>query len=480
MTDPAAPPASPALADQTWWRWLAVVAVAAAVLLVPPPEGIAAEGWRLLAIFFATIVGSILRPAPPGAIVFLGVCAMAAAKTMTPALALKGYADPVVWLVLCAFFISRGVMKTGLGRRIAFLFIQALGRRSLGLAYALVGSDTILATVVPSNSARAGGIVFPIVRSVAEAYDSTPGTTRRRLGAYLMKTIYQCDLIACAMFLTGQASNVLIAKFAFEAAQVELSYAKWMLGGIVPGIVALLAVPWVIYRLYPPEVTETPHATEFARGELRKIGPMAKGEKLMLGVFIGVALLWMTPSIHGIHYAVVAMLGVSALLLTGVLEWSDIVSERQAFDTFIWYGGLVRMAEAIGESGITRRFAEEAGTWTAGWSWGAALALLVLVYFYAHYFFASITAHATAMFTPFVVVAMAAGAPPQLTVLSLAAASNLDASLTHYGTTHSPIYFGAHYVTQKEWWRIGFQVSLVTITIWATVGLGWWKLLGWW
>ena len=473
-------PPPPAVADQAWWRWLATLAVAGIVLAFGAPEGIAPEGWRLFAIFLATIVGSILRPAPPSAVVLFGVCAMAATKTMTPALALKGYSDPVVWLVLCAFFISKGVMKTGLGRRIAFLFIRALGKKSLGLGYALVGTDAVLATVVPSNSARAGGIVFPIVRSLSEAYDSTPGATRRRLGAYLMKTVYQCDVIACAMFLTGQASNVIIAKFAMDAAQVELTYAKWMLGGIVPGLVALLLVPYVLFRVYPPEVRETPHATEFAQAELTKIGPMVRGEKLMLAIFGFVALLWMTPSIHGIHYAVVALLGVCILLLAGVIEWSDLLAERQAWDTFIWYGGLVRMAEALGETGVTKRFAEVAGGWTAGWEWTAALAILVLIYFYAHYAFASITAHATAMFTPFLVVAIAAGAPPQLAVLSLAAASNLDASLTHYGTTHAPIYFGANYVTQKEWWRLGFLVSLVTLGTWATVGVGWWKVLGWW
>ena len=481
MTDANSPGGPPlASAEGVLWRWLVVLAVALGVNVVGPPSGISSEGWRLLAIFLATIVGSILRPAPAGAVVFLGVCAIAATKTMTPAESLKGYADPVVWLVLCAFFISRGVMKTGLGRRIAFLFIRALGKKSLGLGYALVGTDALLASIIPSNSARAGGIVFPIVRSLSEAYDSTPGDTRRRLGAFLMIAVYQADVIACAMFLTGQASNVLIAKFALEVTQVELTYATWMLGGIVPGVAALLLVPWVLYKVFPPGVRETPHAAEFGQRELTLMGPMSRAEQMMLAVFCLVAVLWMTPSVHGIHYAVVALIGVSTLLLSGVLSWEDLITERQAWDVFIWYGGLVRMAEALGETGITKRFAEEAASWTTGWSWAPALLILVLVYFYAHYGFASITAHATAMFTPFLVVSLAAGAPPQLAVLSLAAASNLDAALTHYGTTTAPIYFGARYVTQREWWRLGFITSLVTLGTWGTVGVAWWKVLGWW
>ena len=226
------------------------------------PEGITQASWRLFAIFAATIVGSIVQPLSAGAVVFLGVCAIAVTGTMTPVDSLRGYADPIVWLVLCAFFIARGVLKTGLGRRIAFLFIRALGKRSLGpLVRARVAPTPCWRPIVPSNSARAGGIVFPIARSLAEAYDSTPGPTSRRLGAFLMTTVYQCDVVACAMFLTGQASNVLIAKFALDAAGYEISYAKWMLGSIVPGIVALLLVPLLIYRIYPPEVKHTPHAT---------------------------------------------------------------------------------------------------------------------------------------------------------------------------------------------------------------------------
>jgi DASS family divalent anion:Na+ symporter len=462
------------------WRWALVAGIAVAINAIGPPAGISLQGWRLLAIFVATIAASIVRPAPMGAVVFIAICALAITGTMTPIDALAGYSDPIVWLVLCAFMISRSVTKTGLGRRMAFGFIKLLGRRSLGLAYALVATDTVLASVVPSNAARAGGIVFPVARSVAEAYDSTPGPTRRRLGAFLMKAIYQADVVACAMFLTGQASNVIIAKFALSTGGVELSYATWFIGGLVPGVVSLLLVVYLIYRIYPPEVTHTPQATQLARDELARMGPMSRGERIMLAVFVLIAGLWMTTAWHHLPYTVVALLGVSALLLTNVLPWEDALSDRQAWDTFIWYGGLVHMAEALGESGVTRQFAEFAAGMTVGWGWGLALVVLLLVYFYAHYGFASITAHVTAMYIPFLVVMIAAGAPPLLAVLGLTYASNLQASLTHYGTTPAPIYFGSGYVTQREWWSIGFVISLVTLAIWGTLGLAWWKLLGWW
>lgn len=480
-----ATPETDAAADPIGWksrlvRWAIVLLVAGGILLFPVPEGVTPQSWRLLAIFAATITGSIVQPIPGAAIVLLGVTALALFNVLRINDALAGYADPVVWLVLAAFFISRGMIKTGLGRRIAFLFIKAIGRHSLGLSYALASTETVLATVIPSTGARSGGIIFPIAKSLAEAYESRPGPTARRLGAFLMTSVYQCNVIVCAMFLTGQASNPIIARFAQEVTGIEITYARWVTASIVPALLSLLAVPWLLYRVFPPEIKHTPAASELASKELNLMGPMKWSERLMLMVFGLVAILWITTKLHGIDYAVVAMVGISVLLVTGVLDWEDLISEKAAWAVFIWYGGLVRMAEALGQTGITKRFAEAAAGLTTGWKWWLALASLLLIYFYAHYVFASITAHVTAMFVPFLIVILAAGTPVHLAVLSLAYFSNLGASLTHYGTTPAPIYFGAGYTTQRTWWTMGLITSVVTILIWSVVGFAWWKVLQLW
>lgn len=461
-------------------RWAVVLLVAAVILLIPVPAGITPQSWRLLAIFAATITGSIVRPLPGGAMVLLGVTALPLFNVLTVEEALTGYADPVVWLVLAAFFISRGMIKTGLGRRIAFLFIRAIGSHSLGLSYALVSTEAVLASVIPSTGARSGGIIFPIAKSLAEAYESRPGPSARRLGAFLMTTVYQCNVVVCAMFLTGQASNPIIAKFAKEVTGIDVTYARWFIAAVLPALVSLLLVPLLIYRVFPPEIKHTPAASAFASEELRRMGRTKHSEWVMLLVFALVAVLWMTPKFNGLHYATVAMVGICVLLLSGVLSWDDLISERAAWSVFIWYGGLIRMAEALGQTGITKRFAESAAGLMLGWKWWLALGVLLLIYFYAHYGFASITAHATAMYTPFLIVVLAAGTPPYLAVLSLAYFSNLGASLTHYGTTPAPIYFGAGYTTQRTWWWIGLLTSFLTIAVWSIVGFTWWKVLGLW
>src|SRR5262249_24766237 len=222
------PAAAPALRFGRGARWAIVLGAGLAVALLPVPSDIDARSWALLAIFVSTVAGLMFQPLPGGAMVLLGVTVLAVSGVLTPQQALAGYGDPIVWLVLAAFFMSRGMLKTGLGRRIAFWFIRGIGHRSLGVGYALAGTGLGLASFIPSNGARAGGIVFPIAKSLAEAYDSRPEDGARRLGAFLMVFLYQCDVIACAMFLTGQASNALIARLARDATNLNLSYVRWL------------------------------------------------------------------------------------------------------------------------------------------------------------------------------------------------------------------------------------------------------------
>ncbi|MGE3466845.1 MAG: DASS family sodium-coupled anion symporter, partial [Pyrinomonadaceae bacterium] len=410
------------------FKWLVTVGVGVVIALITPPEGVTREAWTLLAIFVATIVGSIVQPLTGSAMVLIGVIATVVFRALSPVDALKGYAEPVVWLVLAAFFLSVGMIKTRLGHRIALMFVRAIGRTTMGLGYALVATDFVLASVIPSNAARNGGVILPIAVSVCETYDSRPDDgTEGRLGTFLMNLLYQCDVIICATFLTGQASNVIIAKLAKDNFGVELSYAGWFAAAIVPALVSLILVPFMIYRFFPPGVKETPDAARFAHDQLEKIGPIKRSEVIVLSVLIGVIAFWVTKGIHGLDTAIVGLAGVCLLLVTRVIEWRDLMGEQNAWSVFIWYGGLVNMATALGETGLPALFAGAMGTYTAAMAWTVALTILLLLYFYTHYFFASITGHVLAMFVAFGTVTIAAGAPVGLSILLLAYFSNLNA-----------------------------------------------------
>jgi DASS family divalent anion:Na+ symporter len=461
-------------------KWLPVVLLPIAILFVPPPEGITPQAWRLLAVFAGTIAGLMAQPLPLGAIALLGLTAASLSGALTGTQALAGYAEPLVWMVLSAFCISRGMIKTGLGRRIAFLFIRAIGRTSLGLGYAMVASDTVLGMVIPSNGARAGGIVFPVVKSLAEAYDSRPGPTASRLGTFLMLMVYHCDIIVSAMFFTGNAANPLIASLAGQVAGVQISYARWALGALAPALASMLVLPLFLYRWRAPAVKQTPGAAEFGRNQLAALGPMTRAEKVMLAVFALITMLWLTTSWHHIDYSMTALAGLAALMVGRVLTWDDVLAERGGWDVFVWYGAIYQMARALGEAGVTKAFAQAAGQVTTGIWWPVALTVLLFIYLYSHYAFATITARVSALYAALLIVILAAGTPPLLAVFAMSYISSLGAALTHYGTTTSPIYYGAGYTTAGAWWRDGCLIATMNTAVWLAVGAVWWKTLGWW
>ena len=478
----------------------AAVAVAIALIIwfvIPVPAGVTANAWHLLALFVATIAAIIGKAMPIGAlsIVAIALVAVTGVTNATPggaiADALSSFANPLIWLIGVSIMISRGIIKTGLGARIGYLFIAAWGKKAIGIAYSLALSELILAPVTPSNTARGGGIIHPIMRAIAGSYDSDPEHgTQGRMGRFLALANYHANPITSAMFITATAPNPLIVKLIADTtgAQIQLTWGTWALAMLLPGLVALALMPLVVYWLNPPEIKSTPNAAQFARDRLREMGPVTLGELIMLGVFGVLLLLWagIPAWIFGPAAAVdpttTAFIGLSLCLITGVLTWDDVIKEKSAWDTIVWFGALVMMATFLNKLGLIAWFAKsmQTGIGHLGLGWMGASALLMLTYLYAHYAFASTTAHITAMFAAFYGAGLALGAPALPFGLMMAAASNIMMTLTHYATGTSPVVFGSGYVTLGQWWKTGFIMSVVLILIWLVVGGAWWKALGYW
>jgi DASS family divalent anion:Na+ symporter len=462
-------------------RLLALAAIYIVVAhVIPPPAGVTPAGWRITGVFLATVAGLMLQPLPGAALVLIGLTFFVVVGGLPMSAALTGFSSPSVWLVLGAMLMSRVLSDTGLSRRIALFFVRAFGRSSLGVSYSLVMSDVTLASGIPSITARSGGIILPVARSIAQLYDSRPGPSADRLGRFLMASLYQGSAIACAMFLTGQASNVLAANLAAKTTGVTITWGSWLVAGLVPGLLSCLVVPLIVYRLVPPGLKHTPAASDYARDELAKMGPIRGQELIVLGVFAGVCLLWLTSGWHRLDVTLVALGGISVLFLTNILTWEAALAERSAWDVFVWYGGLMTMGEALNNTGATTAFATWVGSWFIGMPWTMVLLITLAIYFYVHYAFASITTHVLALFPAFAVMLVGAGVPPGLTAYSLACLANLTAGLTHYGTTTGPIVFAENYVSFRDWWRVGFAVSLANLAIWLTAGFAWWRFLGIW
>jgi DASS family divalent anion:Na+ symporter len=261
---------------------------------------------------------------------------------------------------------------------------------------------------------------------------------------------------------------------------VDLTWIRWATAAIVPGLLTLTLVPYLLYRLNPPEIRDTRAAQRLAVDELRRMGPLSRREWRLIAILLGVMAGWITSPWHGLQNAFVALAGLTAILLCRVMEWDDLLRETKAWDALLWFAGLIMMTGALTESGVIKVVSDGAFAHIHGWPWPLAAAVVAAGYLYVHYGFASLTAHATALYPGFLAAGLAAGAPPMLMALLLAFFSSLDAGLTHYGTGSAPVFFGAGYVSQTTWWRLGLMVSLVNMVIWLGLGPLWWKALGLW
>lgn len=466
--------------------------------LIPVPEGVAPNAWQLLALFIGTIIAIIGKAMPIGAVSVIAIALVAVTGVTNPGKpgaalddALSGFSNRLIWLIGFSIMISLSLNKTGLGARIGYYFISLFGKKTLGIAYALTLAETTLAPVTPSNTARGGGIIHPIMKSIADSFGSKPElNTSGKIGRYLSLVNYNINPVTSAMFITATAPNPLIVSLIAKGTHgsFELSWSMWAVAALVPGLCSLIVMPLVIYLLYPPEVKSTPDAPRFAREKLQALGPVTLPEKITLGVFALLLVLWagIPAMIFGPALAVnpttAALIGLAVLLATGVLSWEDVLKHKGAWDTVVWFSALVMMASFLGKLGLIGWLSQTVGNGIdrMGMSWVGGTILLTLIYLYSHYFFASTTAHVTAMFAAFFAAGIALGAPPALLGLILAFSSSLMMSLTHYGTGTAPIIFGSGYVTLGEWWKAGWVMSVVNLLIWMLIGGAWWKLLGYW
>lgn len=451
---------------------------------LPVPKGVSVQGWHLFIIFILTILALIINPLPMGAIAFCAISVVVLTKTLTLKLTLTCFSSNIVWLIVSAFLLAKGFIKTGLGSRIAYYFVSVLGKSTLGLAYGLTAAEVLFAPLMPSNTARGAGIIYPIIDSLNSEYGSKPDVnpekdTRKKIGSYLIKLLYQINVLTSAMFLTATAGNPLIVSIA-SSEGVIISWGTWAVACIVPGLVSLIVLPALLYVIYPPEMKSTPEAPAFAKSKLKDLGPLSSGEKIMLLVFGLLLGLWVFGERFGIDATTAALFGMAILLISGVLRWDDVISETRAWDTFIWMAVLILLSDQLSKLGVTAFFGAKMQKGVANFSWLTVFLLVGLFYFYIHYFFASMTAHISAMYGTFLVVCINAGVPAMYIALFMGVGSSLSAGLTHYGTGTAPVYFSTNYVTITEWWRVGFIVSVVNLLIWGFIGGAWWKVLGYW
>ena len=475
---------------------LAPFVVTLLLLLVPVPEGLQPYAWYYFAIFVGVIVGLILEPMPGAVIGLTGVVAialtsqwvlfspadMAAPKFKLAAESFKwavsGFGNSTVWLIFGAFMFAAGYDKTQFGRRLALILVKHLGRRSLTLGYAITFADLLLAPFTPSNTARSGGTIFPIIANLPPLYGSKPNDpSARKIGSYLMWVAITAACITSSMFLSALAPNLLALALVKSTVGINISWGNWFVGFLPVGILLILTMPLLAYIFYPPEVKFNDEVPRWASAELVKLGRLTRNEILLL-VFVCCALAMWIFAAAVIEPALAALLIIGLMLWTGVLEWNDITSNNPAWNTFFWFATLVALANGLSTTGFIAWLGKEGGILMSGFSPTAATILIVVAFYLLHYLFASATAHTTALLPAALTIASTIpGMNMQVFCMLMVTSLGVMGIITPYGTGPSPIYYGSGYLPTKDYWRLGTIFGAIFLAALLFIGYPWMAMM---
>lgn len=345
------------------------------------PVGLSVSAWHMLAVFLATIIACITQPLPIAGVAIAGFTVMILLRIVKLDTAITAFGNKTVWLIAMAYMISLGFTTTGLGKRIALIFVKYFGKKTLGLSYAIEAIDFVTAPATPSNTARAGGIIYPIIKSLADIFDSDPqNNTQRKIGSYLIFSEFHANTITSAMFMTAMAPN-LIALGLADSFHINISWLQWFIAALIPGLICLLTVPFIIYKLYPPEIKQTPNAKVWAEKELTKMGQMSKQEYCMLAIFVLALVLWMCSSWLKLDATVVGFIAVLLLLLTNVISVDDLLQEKGAWNVVIWFSVLIFMANQLNTLGLIPWLSKNIAHSMSGLNWITVLIIISVIYF---------------------------------------------------------------------------------------------------
>jgi DASS family divalent anion:Na+ symporter len=447
-------------------------ALALGIWFTPVPAGLTAPAWHLFAVFAAAIVSVLLGAFPLLTDSMLAVGAVVLTGTITPAQAHAGFANTSVLLVVVAFIVAQAVVKSGLGRRISLFMVSHFGGSSLGLAYSLVLTDAAIAPAFPSNTAR-GGVLFPIVLSVAKGAGSHPDDPEgRRLGGYLMFCAMASLAVSSALWMTATSCNPIGAQIA-QKAGLEIGFGKWLLASAVPSLLAIGLLPPLVAKLFPPRVGATPDAPAAARKELAGMGPMSRDEWITAGVFAAMVAGWVLGTALNLNGTSVAFLGFGVLLVAGVLTLDDIAKQGDTLATFLWLAVLFALSGQLNELGFMGYVGERLASHLGGLAWPALYVTLIVLYVGIHYLFVSQTSQVLALFSVFLDVGMRGGVPVPLMAFGLLFASSYFSVITPQGGSQNIIFVTSGYLAQGELYKLGLLTTLAFLAVYLLIGSPW-------
>jgi DASS family divalent anion:Na+ symporter len=247
---------------------------------------------------------------------------------------------------------------------------------------------------------------------------------------------------------------------------VNMNFGNWLFVASVPCIIALVAIPFVLYKFFPPDNKYTPEAPQMAREALHEMGPMSREEWIMGITFFGMILLWALSPVLDINLAIIAFLGLSVLILANVYTLEDIrQGAGDALETYVWFAILYMMSTALNDMGFMKILGAQIAGYIMGYNWVTVYIFLTVLYVVIHYLFVSQTAHLLALYAVFLQVAVNAQIPAALMAFMLSFATNYFAVITPQASSSNVLFAGSGFLPSEDIYKQGAVITVMNTVI---------------
>ncbi len=303
------------------WLWFSIL-VGVALLLVPPPPGLTPAGMRALDILIVAVILFITEPIPLPAVALLIAVLQAFFALASPDEIARSFMSDSVFFIMGSLMISVAIVKQRLDRRIAFAIFRLSGPRLGRLAFGITAVSALLASFIGEHTVAA--MMLPVVLAIVGLVQRDHPQVRG-LAAVLIFSVAYGAQIAGVGTPSGGARNAIMLDYWRSLFGIHVGYLDWMKYAYPMVLLQIPVVPWLLLHTFRPEVHDLRRALARLRGQVRRSGPMSLAEWQTIGIFLLVLLGWITLSgRYGL--GIVALLGASLYLVTGLVKWEDLNS----------------------------------------------------------------------------------------------------------------------------------------------------------
>jgi len=428
-------------------------------------NGLSPKARRFLAVLAVLIFLFMVEPIPLEITAILIGVLLVGMGIVDVKTAWAPYMHPVVVFIMCCLIFAIALDKAGITKRLGHFIVAKAGTSVTKFTFIISIGLGLASSFMHDAAAVSIGIVtmLPLLRAAGiEPHSDTAKFM-------LISLAFACSCGGMGT-LVGGGRTMVSAAFLKEFTGIEITFLDWIKYAMPMAVFTVPAAVGVVYLVFRPDPSiQLPRLDE-------EIGPWSPREKLTL-LIIGVSfLLWLTKGLHGLHYSVTGMLGVAALVITGILKWDDIHENLEWGTALFIFGGGISLGLAMGESGAAQFFANLFFPLVKGGGW---LLLFVGVgVFGALVTNAMANVAAAALILPIVIpMAQLEGVDPRVLALCLGTATSF-AMLLVIGCPPNAIAYSFKQFKAADITRAGLVATPVLLVILIGVASVWWKILG--